>query len=279
MSGVRRVFHPHGPLQCFFHVEREVSQVNKVLSWAGWLLVVIVGAVWSFLRPRGLFIGWKTGAIILPFLGELRGRLGGDVFSHNKGGDYVRRGTTPTNPQTSRQQTTRTILGTFSSAWAGLTQAAKDEWDVYAAGHPIKNSLGQDILISGLAWFVKCNARLADAGLGAVAEPPVFGAPTSLDTLAVDISAMAVGDVTFTPVLDGDQAMQLWASLPVSLGSKPNLAQCRLVGYSALAEASPWAATLPHGFQSGTRGVFYAAVLGAEGLISAFLQAIDDSDY
>lgn len=245
--------------------------------WAG--LVVVMAWLWAALVGR-VFIGPKAGAIILPFLGEMRGRVAGNVFSHNKGGDYVRRGTTPTNPQTSRQQQTRQVLGAYSAFWtSNLTQAKRDAWDVYAAANPIKNSLGQDILISGLAWYVKCCSRLSDAGLVCPSEPPVFGAPSGLTTLTVDISAVNTADVTFVPALAADEAMQLWVSLPVSLGSSPNLAQCRLVGYSGLAEASPWAATLPHSFQTGERGVFYACVLGEEGLISAYLQAIDDSDF
>lgn len=219
-------------------------------------------------------------AIFRPILGELRGRLAGNVFSHNRGGDYVRLGTTPTNPQTSRQQTTRAILGTRSSSWTSvLTQNQRDAWDVYASGNPVKNSLGEDVYISGLAWYVKANARLVDAGLALIADPPILGAPDALNTLTVDISAAATADVTFTGALGADEALQLWVSLPVSLGSSPNIKQCRLAGYSGLAEASPWAATLPHSFQTGQRGVFYACKLGEEGLISAYRQAIDDADF
>lgn len=219
-------------------------------------------------------------AIFNPTLGSIRGRIGGNVFGHNKGGDIIRLGTPPTNPQTSRQQATRAILGSLSSEWTSLlSQAQRDDWDVYAANHPIKNSLGLDVYINGLDWYVKCNARLADAGLVQVVDAPIFGAPTAPATFAVDISALAVADVTYTVVCGADEALSLWASLPVSLGSTPNLAQCRLMGYSDLAEASPWAAALAHGFTSGKRGVFYCAKLGPEGLISAFVQAIDDSDY
>jgi len=219
-------------------------------------------------------------AIFNPILGDLRGRLAANVFSHNKGGSYVRLGTTPTNPNTQRQQATRQVLGAYSAFWTtNLDQAARDAWDVYASTHPVKNSLGQDVYITGLAWYVKACARLSDAGLSAPSEPPTEAAPSGFTTLECDISAVTTVDVTFVPALAADEAMQLWVSLPVSLGSTPNLAQCRLVGYSGLAEASPWAATLPHSFQSGQRGVFYACMLGAEGLISAYVQAIDDSDF
>lgn len=223
---------------------------------------------------------WKRGAIFNPILGLLRGRLAGNVFSHNKGGDYVRLGTTPTNPQTSRQQTTRGILGGLASAWSqNLTPAQRDAWDVWASANPIKNSLGIDVTITGLAWFLKCNCRLSDAGLENVVDPPVDPAPVSLQTFSVDISAATTIDVTFTDDMLSDEAFILWTSLPVSVGSTPNLAQCRLAGYSGVGQASPWAATSPHSFQTGQRGVMYGARLDGQGLISAFLQAIDDSDF
>lgn len=219
-------------------------------------------------------------AIYSPIVGEFRGRIGGIVYSRNKGGMYARLGSPPTNPQTSRQQITRSILGGESSKWsAALTAAERDSWDVYAAANPIKNSLGQDVFITGLAWFVKASSRLMDATGTGITDPPIAPAPIGLVTLAVDISAATVADVTWTGALGAAEYLFLWASLPVSVGSTPNLAQCRLVGYSPLQQASPWAATLPHAFQSGMRGVFYASKLNDEGLISSFLQAIDDSDY
>lgn len=219
-------------------------------------------------------------AIFLPILGQLRGRIGDNVFSHNKGGDYVRMGTKPTNPNTERQQTTRTFLGTFASGWANtLTQAQRDAWDTYAETHPVKNSLGQDVYISGLAWYVSCNTRLIDAGDLAVTDPPVDSAPGALYTLSVDLSAANTLDCTFTPALGADERLQVWVSQPVTAGASPNFRQCVLAGYTGQAAASPVAVTTPHSFQSGQRVVVYGGVFRDDGLISSYLQAIDDSDY
>lgn len=264
-----RGYHGQGPSQLFFFTSREVVQVKTLILWLWRLLVVDV------------LIGMKAGAIISPIHGSMRGRIGGNVYSHNKGGDYVRLGTAPTNPQTSRQQTTRSQLGTFAASWTTtLTQAQRDAWDVYAAANPVKNSLGEDILISGLAWYVKCNTVLADAGATGISSPPVSAAPFALATVSVDISAATTVDVTFTATpLGAGERLITWISLPVSAGSTPNKAQTRLCGYSAAAAASPQAVTTPHSFQSGERGVVYAGVLSSEGLMSAFMQAIDDSDY
>jgi hypothetical protein len=220
-------------------------------------------------------------ARIVPIHGSMRGRIGANVYSHNKGGDYVRLGSIPTNPQSSRQQTTRTLLGNFAAMWTStLTQAQRDAWDTYAAANPVKNSQGVDVLISGLAWYVKCNARLADAGATPVTSPPIAAAPSGLLTVSIDLSAATTLDVTYTATpLGAAERLISWVSLPVSAGSTPNMAQCRLAGYSAAAAASPQAVTTPHAFQTGERVVGYFGVLSGEGLVSAFMQAIDDSDF
>lgn len=219
-------------------------------------------------------------ARIIPILGSMRGSLGGDTFSRNKGGDYVRRRVAPVNPQSVRQQTTRTLLGKYAVDWSlVLTAAQRSAWEAYAQDHPVKNSQGQDVLITGLAWYALVNTKLDDAGATTIAWPPVAVAPSGLDTLACDITAITTVVVTFTPALAAGHRLQLWQSLAVSSGSTPNRNQCRLVGYSGAAEASPWTATLRHPIQSAARGVFYAAVMSAEGLTSPYLMDIDDADY
>lgn len=219
-------------------------------------------------------------AIFRPIHGELRGRIGANVYSHNKGGDYVRLGTIPTNPQTTRQQTTRSQLGTAAAAWTTtLSAAQRDLWDVFAGANPIKNSLGEDILISGLAWYVKVATMLADAGQTAVTAPPVAAAPLAVLSLSVDMASGQTIDVTWTGVLGAAEFLQTWVSLPVSQGSSPNQSQTRLAGYTASGPTSPEAVTTPHGFQTGERVVCFVRVCNEEGLCSAFVQAIDDIDF
>ncbi len=211
-------------------------------------------------------------AIFNPTLGSIRGRIGGNIFSHNKGGDYIRLGTAPTNPQSARQTAVRGIFGTLASQWTTLlSDAQRLAWNIYAVAHPVVNSLGQTVEITGLAWYIKANASLADAALVAVTDPPILTGPDALTTFSIAVTAGTVVTVTFTDVLAADEAMQLWVSLPVTPGSSPNKSQTRLLGYSTLAEASPWAATSPHAFAIDTKCVAFAARLSAEGLMSAFV--------
>jgi hypothetical protein len=74
--------------------------------------------------------------------GEMRGKLGGNVFSRNKAGAYVRAKVTPVNPQTVRQQTARYNFGNMSILYQNLSAAAKDCWQVFASTHfnPLKGN-------------------------------------------------------------------------------------------------------------------------------------------
>jgi hypothetical protein len=219
-------------------------------------------------------------ARFVPLLGSLRGRIGANIFSHNKGGDYVRLGTAPTNPNSTRQQAVRVILGDLAQAWTNtLTVAQRAAWNTWAEGHPIQNSLGQDIYISGLAWYERINARLIDAGDSALTNPPVQAPPGSFATFSCDISAATTVDVTYTAALAADERLQLWQTLPGSAGASPNFKQARLVGYSAAAAASPIAMTLPHSVVSGQTCRFFGCRIDDEGQIGAYSSDDDTSDY
>lgn len=219
-------------------------------------------------------------AIISPIHGSMRGRIGGNVYSHNRGGDYVRLGTAPVNPNSGRQQQSRTILGDLAQAWETvLTPAERATWNTYAQNHPVENSLGQEIFLTGLNWYVKINARLIDASDTPLASAPVGGGPGGLTTFTVDQSALTTLDVTYTVVLGAAERMQLWMTLPGSAGASPNFKQARLVGYSAQAAASPIAFTTPHQVQSGDAIRAFGAIIDDEGLMGPFLSADDLADY
>lgn len=219
-------------------------------------------------------------AIISPIHGSMRGRIGGNVWSHNRGGDYVRLGSTPVNPNSARQQSARTFLGDLAQSWETvLTAGQRAAWNVYAQNHPVENSLGQEIFLTGLNWYVKINARLLDASDTPLPLPPVGGGPGGLTTFTVDVSAMNTIDVTYTAALGAAERMQLWCTLPGSAGASPNFKQARLVGYSAAQAASPIAFTLPHGVQSGDAVRAFGAIIDDEGLIGPFLNADDLADY
>jgi len=221
-------------------------------------------------------------AIIQPILGSLRGSIGDNTFSHNRGGDYVRRRVSPTNPNSTRQQTMRTFLGTLAALWSStLTPVEREQWNTWASLQAKTGPLGNSINWTGINAFVALNAHLLDAGDARIDAPPIVVAPTGLLTLSVDISAINTADVTFTATpMAANHRPVMFMSLPQSGAALPNFKQCRIVGYGAAAQESPWAATIPFSVTSGQTCVFFVAIMDDEtGLFSPFLRAVDTSDY
>ena len=57
------------------------------------------------------------------------GKLGGHVFSRNRGGAYIRTNQTPSNPQTAFQQSGRATFTELTQGWSALTQNERDSWN------------------------------------------------------------------------------------------------------------------------------------------------------
>jgi len=66
---------------------------------------------------------------------ELSGKLGGSVYSRNKGGSYVRTWARPTNPRTSAQLGVRSAFADASTAWNQLDDTKKASWNFYAVSY------------------------------------------------------------------------------------------------------------------------------------------------
>jgi hypothetical protein len=93
----------------------------------------------------------KLGAIA----SDIRGSIGGTVFSRNGGGAYAKARTKGTDPNTALQQVMRGIMSGMIGAWAALTAAVRADWAVYARQVPFINRLGDAINLSGYNMFVR----------------------------------------------------------------------------------------------------------------------------
>jgi hypothetical protein len=235
--------------------------VKRLKVWALFLVATVVATLRS-----------KVGAIYAPILGEIRGKLGGVVGSRNKGGPYLRAHAAPTNPNSARQQSTRNQLATASSYWSStLTDAQRAQWDEWATGHSWKNSLGQDVQLTGLAWFCMVNARLLDSGQSIITAPGDLSAPEGLTTAALTITDATNISIAFTPVLPSGSALVVWGSGPISAGSDPNFRQARLIGYSAVDATTPVAMALPWTLETGDKLKVFVGVLNEKGRVSVML--------
>lgn len=111
----------------------------------------------------------KFGSIVT----DGRGKLGGHVYSKNRGGAYVRTNAIPSNPQTSHQQAGRGRLGTLSQQWSTLTASQIAAWNAAAPDFPRTNVFGDKKLLSGKNLFVGINYMLLLVGESVSSTPPV----------------------------------------------------------------------------------------------------------
>lgn len=205
----------------------------------------------------------KTGSIILPG----SGKLGGMVWSHNKGGPYIRTRAIPTNPNSARQQLVRAFLATMSVAWEALTDAQRNAWNTWASENPLQNPIGGSYMRTGHQAYTGLNARLMDAALPVVDDPPTHGAPLAVTSLTVTYVDGDSVSIAYAPALTPTVCLMVWMSLPQAGTGNPNFAQSRLVGYSALQAASPIAMELPFAVTDGFTVNFWATRMSEEGLI------------
>lgn len=85
---------------------------------------------------------------------DARGKLGGQVFSKNRAGAYIRTKVTPSNPQTSAQAQVRSNLGTLSASWNNLTaeqiagwNGAVNDWQTTDIFGDIKKPTGKNLFV------------------------------------------------------------------------------------------------------------------------------------
>jgi len=91
---------------------------------------------------------------------DASGKLGGQVFSKNRGGSYVRTKTTPSNPQTVAQMAIRGVFASISSAWSGLTQGNRDSFNNFVGDYARTDIFGDARNPSGKSLFQRLNQNL-----------------------------------------------------------------------------------------------------------------------
>lgn len=152
-------------------------------------------------------------------LAQASGSLAGTVFSHNKGGMYVRNRSIPTNPATAAQQNVRNALKQLTTGWADLTAAQRLAWSTYATNVPILNKLGAARPIPALAMYLRCNSpRLANDGPTAVVPdgPTIYSLATfTIPTISVTANhiVLAYTNTDDWAIADGG-FMYLYVSKP-----------------------------------------------------------------
>lgn len=222
----------------------------------------------SITKNHGEIGGPQKMAKFLPILGPLRGSIAANTFSRNKGGQYLKQKASPTNMNSTRQQAMRAALADLSADWADLTDPQRSGWNGWADSHPRTDSLGQEYTLTGHQAFVGLNARVFDAGDTPQDDCPDQTSPDALVGGAIAYTDADTISVTFTTTLGATERLMVWQCLPQSGQGNPNLAQARLVGYSAAQAASPVAMDLPWAVTIGCTVNFWLCIQDEHGQIS-----------
>jgi hypothetical protein len=154
---------------------------------------------------------------------QIRGSIGGTVFSANSNGVYTRNRSKPVNPNTQAQQDARNLLSGVASSWKLLTDAQRQTWKDQVANYPYIDSLGQIKQYTAMQLYMAVNQRLTNAGLAMIST---IGAPVSIPELQ---ALTATGDVSdskleVTVTINGSTTtpantrVNVYATAPLSAG-------------------------------------------------------------
>jgi len=124
----------------------------------------------------------------------ISGKIGGQVYSRNKAGAYVKNKVIPTNPNTPSQVDARQQFAMVSAAWKALTRAVKRAWITQSVNYPRKDALGNVHAPSGFNFFMSLNGNLATVGAEKLVNPPSLTPPPDLFDFNMD------GDISATMI-------------------------------------------------------------------------------
>lgn len=160
-------------------------------------------------------------------IGAISGSVGGNVFSHNRFGQYMRLRSIPVNPQSQRQNKIRAAIQSLSAAWSGvLTAAQRAAWELYAANISRTNAVGGAIKLTGFNHYIRANSVRVQSDLAEVDDGPTTLTLPGADPImvgTVDEAGQQIS-VAFDDTLDwvdqDDGHLLIFMSQPKAAGVK-----------------------------------------------------------
>lgn len=203
------------------------------------------------------------------------GSTASHTASRNKGGQFLRLRSKPTNPRTAGQIGVRNAMAQLSAAWKGLTSSQRAQWLLLAQANPVPDKLGATITLSGFNCFFAFNAPIFQGfgPSGVVLVPPFIGpylpAPSfgaSGNTLAA--SGTFHANITCSQNIATGDLLILYISKPISGGKTNNNAAQRLAGaYSLTVSMTP----TPIQTETGTSPWLIGGSIGSQWLFRVVL--------
>lgn len=174
-------------------------------------------------------------------VGQISGRVAGNIFSHNRGGPYIRNGTIPIASTTGPALNAKGILANKSQEWQGLTDTQRAAWREWANTHQLFNRIGRLITLSGQQAYVQINSRLAHAGVASISDPPIDTPPTGPGALtgSYDIGAGTFEIAWANTPLGANEALYTRVAVVSSSGINFVRNLLKLIDISSAAATSP----------------------------------------
>jgi len=172
--------------------------------------------------------------------GNIRGSIGGDTFSQNRYGTYVRRRAIPTVVRTMYTEQVRNAFGVCSQAWQTLTYDQQEMWKTWAKENPITDKFGEQQILSGNCAFIKLNSRIVRLGYNWKPLPPGKTAPPNIEQLALSSMSDTKIEINTTPsTLDTNLRLQIFAHVSDTLGAHFIENKMRVIKVTMKTAASP----------------------------------------
>ena len=211
--------------------------------------------------------------------GDIRGSIGGKVYSRNRYGPYIRSRVKPVNPNTDRQQAARLNFSDCAVQWSNvLTPAQRTAWNLYGASVAVTNRLGQQIYLSGFNHYLRSNtAILQVAGTKVAAGPTIFTLPGAdaqfVPTISEATQLISVVFDTAKDWVDEDGAyMYLYMSQPRSPGRSfiggPYRFAAEIPGDNTTPPTSPQTIAVPFVVVEDQKVIVQARIGRADGRLS-----------
>ena len=173
-------------------------------------------------------------------IADIRKKLGGHVFSKNRGGNYIRMKVTPVNPRTAFQSTVRARFAQYSSNWRGLTVAQQQAWQGAVTSYQKSNIFGDLHSPSGLNLYQRLNQNLLSSG-GTAINTPAANKGVLVVTAGVltYTSGTPALSLAYSANIPAATRVKIFATPPLSAGINFVKSQFRLISTLAPAAVSP----------------------------------------
>jgi hypothetical protein len=147
---------------------------------------------------------YKPSSII----SDIRGMVGGNVYSRNHSGFYIKESFSPTNNQLPHQQANRTLFKYVTEKWNTLTESQRQQWIQLASQLTKNNFFGDQYHQTGYHLFMSCNRNLGLINIPLIDSPSSDGTvdylsqfeaiytPTPSESLTINFPGYTINNKT-----------------------------------------------------------------------------------